>query len=250
MRFKLFFAISSLLLVGATCKKQDRNEQHLIEFSFEEDEPFRLWHSRQRCCDYSLTQSNERSTDGTHSLRIEVRSTDPQTRHSIRSELTQDRDKPGSEYWYGFNMFLENWDYDDAGEHVFQWHPDNPRGTATASLLTNSGRYIFETNTTGKNAGSRYNDLGPILNNEWVAWVIHVKWESEKTGILQVWKNGSLMINQSNIQTCPAEGVYFKLGINKFGWGITPSTTTKRVLYFDEVRIGNETTTYDDVKPK
>lgn len=245
MRFALFFALSSFILMAATCKKPDNaNRRFFIESSFEEDEPFRDWFSRQRCCDYSLTKSDSHFTDGSHSVRFEVRSDDPQTRSSIRSELVYEHEKPGTERWYGLNMFLEDWVHDDAGEHVFQWHPDNPSGTATASLWTSGGRYVFQTNNTGTNyiggkSANRYNDLGPILNNQWVSWVIHVKWATDKTGILQVWKNGELMINKSNIKTCPPDGVYFKLGINKFGWGIQPTTTTKRVLYFDEVRISN-----------
>jgi hypothetical protein len=43
---------------------------------------------------------------------------------------------------------------------------------------------------------------------------------------------------------------YFKLGINKFGW-LTQATSAinQRILYFDEVRIGNGTATYNDVAP-
>jgi hypothetical protein len=178
-----------------------------------------------------------------------VRSSDPQTSGSIRGELVQDSDPVGTERWYGFKMFLENWTDDEAGEHVFQWHPGNLTGTATAALWTSGGRYVFVTNAGGPNSPNIYNDIGPIISNQWVSWVIHVKWANDNTGLFQVWKNGELMINKTRIATAPSSGTYFKLGINKFGWGIQPSSTTKRVLYFDEVRIGNSKASYEDVRP-
>jgi hypothetical protein len=251
MKYSSSLIVAVMLLLAASCKKPGNSSGPiLIESEFEGNDPFSGWANHQHCCDYSLTQSHDRFTEGSGSLRVEVRSTDPQTSSSIRSELVQDADRVGIERWYGFNIYLQNWAEDDAGEDVFQWHPDNSTGTATASLWTSSGRYVFQTNTSGGSIASQYTDLGPVLSDQWVAWVIHVKWASDHTGIMQVWKNGSLMINHSKIVTAPSIGTYFKLGINKFGWGIQPSTVTERVLYYDEVRIGNEKASYEDVKPR
>jgi hypothetical protein len=246
---KSLIIFPACVLLSATCKKPGDNGKHLlIESSFEGSNPLEGWMNQQHCCDYSVTQSPARVTGGSNSLRIEVRSTDPQSSNSIRSEIIQGGDPVGTERWYGFNLYLEDWVADDAGECVFQWHPENSRGTATASLWTSSGRYVFQTNL-GGNSVSVYTDLGPILSNQWVSWVIHVKWAVDNSGILQVWKNGELVIDRPGIATCPPEGTYFKLGINKFGWGIQASASTRRVLYFDEVRIGDEEATYTDVKP-
>jgi len=48
-------------------------------------------------------------------------------------------------------------------------------------------------------------------------------------------------------------GVYFKTGIYKWVWNMTPekdqSTTDKRVIFVDEVRIGSPNATYQDVAP-
>lgn len=236
-------------LFFGNCHKEDGARRNLIiSSSFEGVNPFTGWANNQHCCDHSLNQSADRASDSSKSLRLEVRSTDPQVSGSIRSELVIDVNGVETEGWYGFKMYLENWDNDASGEHVFQWHPASAGGSAVASLFTNGGRYTFVTYTDGP-AGYIYTDIGPILNNQWVAWVVHVKFADSNTGIMQVWKNGKIVIDKKNIVTCPTGGAYFKLGINKFGWGIQPSTTTKRVLYFDEVRIGNKNATYNDVKP-
>jgi hypothetical protein len=59
---------------------------------------------------------------------------------------------------------------------------------------------------------------------------------------------GNLVINRAGVKTA-SDAPYFKLGINKFGWSFQPSSTTQRILYFDEVRIGNANATYNDVVP-
>ncbi len=65
--------------------------------------------------------------------------------------------------------------------------------------------------------------------------------------------NGDLVIDKTGANTTAGLGAYFKLGINRFGWvddaAASLSVTTERVLYFDEVRIGDENAVYDDVAP-
>ncbi|MDP4263742.1 MAG: polysaccharide lyase [Bacteroidota bacterium] len=250
MKSRPILVLLAFILLASTCKKRNFERDHLlVESSFEGSNPFSEWTNNQHCCDYSLTQNTDKYTDGTHSMRVDVRSTDPLTSSGIRSELVQPVDKPGTERWYGFNIFLENWADDNAGESIFQWHPNNSTGVGTASLWASGGRFVFQRDPSGSNTASEYIDIGPVISNQWVSWVIHVKWADDNTGLLQVWKNGSLMIDKANIKTAPTEGTYFKLGIYKFGWLTQVFATTERVLYYDEVRIGDENANYDDVKP-
>jgi hypothetical protein len=161
----------------------------------------------------------------------------------------QEVDEPITERWYGFNMYLEDWATDTAGESAFEWHPDNAKGVSAASLWLSGGRYVFQVDPGIDNSGSEYIDIGPTISNQWVSWVMHVKWTTDATGILQVWQNGKLVIDKKNIKTCTPDGVYFKIGIDKFGWGSQPSHVNKRVIYYDEIRIGDERSDYDIVKP-
>jgi len=202
--------------------------------SFEGEDPFAGWQNDQHCCEYSVQQSTEQKTDGNSSLRLEVRQTDPLTSRAIRAELVKEPEPMDVERNYSFNMFLQDWKHDNAGESVFQWHPGNFTGTATASLWTSGGRYVFQTNTGAQNY---YIDLGPIISDRWVNWKITLKWSTDTSGYIKLWKNGDLMIDRKKIITAPPEGCYFKIGINKFGWGIQPSSVDRRVLYFDDVRI-------------
>ncbi len=102
--------------------------------------------------------------------------------------------------------------------------------------------------TNNNGSTNQYADLGAALTNQWVDFVIRTKWSTSNTGILQIWMNGKLVINRSNVKTA-AGPTYLKLGINKWGWGIMTSSVTKRLMFFDDVRIGGASATYDDVKP-
>jgi hypothetical protein len=250
MKRKSLSALTIVLLFVYCNKSKDPGRQHLLlESFFEGTTPFTGWANNQHCCDYSLSQTTAKAAEGSSSLRLEVRATDPQVSSSIRSELVQPAENVGTERWYGFKMYLENWANDDAGEHVFQWHPDDPGGSAVGALYTTGGHFEFVTTHFAGTSGNGYSDLGPLIQNQWVSWVLHIKWAADQTGIIQVWKNGTLVMDITNKQTSPAMGSYFKLGINKFGWGIQSSTTSQRVLYFDEVRIGDANASYKDVKP-
>jgi len=240
------FILMCLLLAGISVTAQRQNL--LLESGFEGSSYLAGWTNNQHCCNYSVQQSTEQLKAGSSALRLEVRSSDPQTSSSIRSEITRSSDPLNADRWYGFSMYLKDWANDPAGEHVFQWHPDNSSGSSALSLWTSGGRFTIVTNNTGTSSGNVYNDIGPVLSNQWVDFVIRIRWSTATTGLLQVWRNGTLVVNKENVKTAAITNS-FKLGINKYGWGIQTSTTTQRILYFDEVRIGNENATYNDVAP-
>jgi len=83
---------------------------------------------------------------------------------------------------------------------------------------------------------------------------VHFERFGELGAAVSVWQNGKLVqtINGPNTYNDKV-GNYFKLGIYKWVWmpekdkGI--STTTEREIFYDDVRIGDESATYNDVAP-
>lgn len=246
---KCCFLLVCLLLADLSpARAQTGVRQNLIsQTTFEGSNYLSGWYNSQHCCSYSVQQSAEQIKAGSNSLRFEIKSTDPPTSGAIRSEIGLDSDPLNQDRWYGFSVFLKDWVDDDAGESVFQWAPDNASGSASMALLASGGRFTYVTNS-GGSANNILTDLGPVISNNWVDFVIHIRWATDTTGLLQVWKNGVLVINRSGIKTTSVSS-YFKAGINKFGWGTQSSAVSQRILFLDEVRVGNASAVYNDVAP-
>jgi hypothetical protein len=211
---------------------------------------FTQWASLQR---YSTSYSVQRSTNfarfGNYSIRFELRKTDGDIGGSKRSEaLRYTKSEPlrNVERWYGASTFLPT-EYvtDPAAELVTQWHTD--AGSPPLALWTQNGQWkvIIMGQATV---------LGNYQRNVWVDWVYHVKWSSTSDGLIEVWKNGVKVISKAgaNIYANSIGGAYFRVGLYKWPWkqGSNPaSTTTTRIMYVDEARVGGELATYYDVAP-
>jgi hypothetical protein len=240
------------LLFSLSCKKSGSSQKIIFETGFEGigDSYLTGLENAQHCCDYSVQQGSP-AREGRNSLRLEVRKTDPIVSSSIRSEVTMLTDFDEGERWYGFSVYLENWDDDPAGEHIFQWHPASSSGSAVISLFTNEDTFTFVHQNGGSSSSQEFARpvLGPLLKNQWVDFVLHIRWSGDDSGIIEVWMNGAKKYSYHGRTNWG--GQYIKLGINKFCWvdQCGPSSVDTRVMYIDALRIGNENANYNDVKP-
>ncbi|MEP2653802.1 MAG: heparin lyase I family protein, partial [Paraglaciecola sp.] len=84
-------------------------------------------------------------------------------------------------------------------------------------------------------------NLGEYETGSWINWVFQVKWSHKEDGLINVWKDGELVVSKTgantfNDKTAP----YFKAGIYK-GWHdssvLDENNATNRTIYFDDVAI-------------
>jgi hypothetical protein len=193
------------------------------------------------------------------------------SRTSYRTEVTSSAALdviPGHEYWYGFSIYLPH-DYvpDPIWEIVAQWHssPDNQQEHRNApnpplALFTHDGEWSVSVLWDAKPItdkkvgydGNRTYSLGKYATGRWTDWVFRVKWSHKSDGLLQVWKDGQLVIDHKGpVGFNDRNGPYLKLGIYK-GWKdrTNPAgVVSERVLYHDEVRIAGPGGRYEDVAP-
>lgn len=261
----LWLSILPALVISLSIQVRGNSDALIFEGDFESGD-LKEW-GKELGRDYSARIVTEPVRAGKYSVRFELRKDDPIVASSRRAELTLKKElKVKVERWYGFSIFLPR-DYkrDPTPEIVTQWHasPDRDDGEVWRSpplaLLTEDGRWRVNRRwdadrimKRSKPDGSKSKNLGKYETGLWTDWVFHVKWSWESDGVLEVWKNGKKVIHyEGPIGYNDRRGVYFKTGIYKWVWKMTPerdhSTTTKRVIYVDEVRIGNENATYQDV---
>ncbi|MEV7228630.1 MULTISPECIES: heparin lyase I family protein [Polymorphospora] len=206
---------------------------------------------KQFVTDHGATMVTAPARAGGHAVRFELNRTDPSpAAGSRRAEINQPDAQPANaERWYGFSINLDpTWAYDTSSEIVTQWHQCDsgcPGGSPPLALLTGKGRWQIDFQ-------GEFIDLGPYRTGGWTDWVFHVRWRTDGAGLLEVWRDGVQVVSR----TGPVHGggprsPYFKLGIYKWDWAFSDraSTVDRRVMFHDEVRVGDERATYADVAP-
>jgi hypothetical protein len=205
---------------------------------------------------------------------------------SYRTELSLGGDLGqfafNKDYWVGFAVYLSpDWQPDfspGSGDVFMQFHrvPDSSLGETygggpSVALVTSGEdiilRNAWDTNqlTEKVNGISSVNKqsrtIGKWQAGIWTTFVLHVKFSYEQTGTLEVWKNGEKVFSKvDNIGTAYNDqiGPYLKMGIYKSSWnknetwakGAEGSGFSTRLLYIDEVRVGDSSSFYNEVAPQ
>jgi hypothetical protein len=223
----------------------------LLEAGFEGNDPWAGFVNQQHCCDHSVTQSSQQARTGSSAFRAEVREDDPAVSSGYRAELTLDDISDTGDKWYGWSTYFETpTDGDEwvgTNGHFVQWHPDNGGGSASLGLWSYGDGWLVGLNPEG-DGGADFEELGfAIEANRWHDIVMHVNWDD---GIVQVWLNGVLEVDRDDVDYASGPGQYMKLGINRWGGGPNGSPDSGDwVIFYDDLRIGNENATYADVAP-
>ena len=208
---------------------------------------------------FSLDENIKRA--GNAAGRFEINNNDPKIWSATRSELSQAQNTARAEGWYGFSQYFpDSYISDSSGEVITQWHDQSDQGEAvdrspSNAIITADDRLKWMVRwdadaimDSGTSDGTIYIDLGSIPKTRWINWVVHIKYSHTNSGILEVWMDGKKVIDRQNMPNAYNDVAYpyLKFGLYKWNW---ETTTSKRVMYFDEVRIGNSNSNYDEVKP-
>lgn len=203
---------------------------------------------------------------GRRALEITLRRTDPMRSKGKRSELAVPYIfQIGKSYWYGFSVFLPgDWKEDFEPEVVVQWFAtrdrhlgERPRSPSLALrvkkadwIITN--RWDPSPLTVGNTAPKEKLYKGPYRKGVWTDWVFHVRWSFKPDGLVQVYRNGTKVVEKRGPNTYnDVKGPIMKIGVYKSPWNDpkAPSAVSSRLLFFDEIRIGTERAGYRAVAP-
>ena len=261
MKILKFFTIF-LLSTSIACAQQ----KHLILNGNVDDGSLKkfIWRDIYDSSAQVVSDSVERF--GHKSIRMQINSGNNIGSKGIRSELSFEWEK-NPERWYGFSIYApSNYLPDPEPEIVSQWHnvADTKLGeqaiTPALSLWVQNGHWnlhiMWDTARVTKQGhwmGAVVKDFGAVNLNAWTDWVFHIKFSYKDDGLIEVYHNGIKIFtrkgpNNYNDANLP----YWKIGIYKWPfYDHNPAhhKYNQRVLFFSEIKKGDEHATYSDVAP-
>jgi hypothetical protein len=195
---------------------------------------------------YGLTASTTQFYNGTKSARFELRDSDPEVQDGTRAEFSYP-DATNMNRWYSYALYIPSaqFKYDSDDDVITQFHQG---GGATPALCLR----VRKDRLFVRILGTWY-DVGPFLKDAWHAYVLHAKHSSSSDGLTELWIDGQKVFSKSGANAYPVGSTYhmpnMKLGIYKSAWNSGTTESNLRVLYFDDIKIGNENATYNDMIP-
>lgn len=198
---------------------------------------------------YGFTLSTNHFYQGLKAARFELRDTDPSVSSGTRAEAKYPI-ITNTNRWYSFAVFFPYTDYkyDSKAEIISQWHQGGG-ANPSMSLITRADHMYLEVRPA---PSTKYQyDLGTIPKDSWQSYVFHINHLHSSSGLVEVWRNGSKVLTRQGSNAYDYnyyDKPYWKVGLYKWEWnGTSTSDVTKRVIYFDNVREGNEYATYSDM---
>jgi hypothetical protein len=204
--------------------------------------------SVQTATSYAITTVSNPVYQGSKAARFELRDTDAENHSGTRSEISFD-DPTNLNRWYSYAMYAPSAYYkaDAEDEIITQWHQGGSLTPALCLRVKSDKLYI-------RILGTTWVELGNFDKDQWHAYVMHVKHSAGSDGLIEIWKDDVKILNRAGANMYKVEGDLHnpsvKMGIYKSDWNGSGTTATNiRVLYLDDIKIGNENATYADMVP-
>lgn len=199
--------------------------------------------------DYALQFVNTVAYKGSKSARFEIHEDQELVATGKRSEITIVKGEDGDiakNTWYSFAVYFpsDGYEYDDEREVINQWFQGDSPAT---SIRTEEDKVILETGNT-KDSRTEY-VISSIVKDKWHTVVMHFVHSYGSDGLIELWYDGQkkLTIKGGNMydDILPK----WKIGLYKSAFKYGTSDVTKRVIFFDNVKVGNASATYDTMIP-
>lgn len=233
-------------------------------------------------CTHAITNSTARASEGNRSLRLYIKTGDPSVDdHTNRANMGV---VPGAtingkkvlpwntDRWIGFSIYIES-DPDWNQTYHFSTHAQNWGSEACSDNSVSSAivmrllgpRFPYISAYNGADYVWKFTTSVPEANNGnvtlawsdatddvdgWTHFVIRLRWVYGSGGIIQIWKNGNQIFSDTdfNISTFPIPqscGEFYP----KIAAGNSNSRFYEIKTYFDNIRWGDENSSFAEVDP-
>jgi Polysaccharide lyase len=234
--------------------------------TFEGPAPFCNAHNTGFGKSHSFSVVNDPAFSGDKAGCFKLKASDPMVSSGTRAEVTVVKEEVKKEMWYSFAVRFpaDGYAFDSQKEIISQWHQladvhlgEKPQSPAT-HLVIQKDRFILDTGyntqkvSDGVDPDKRKSfDLGPVTKDTWHTFVFHFIHSYKSDGLIEVWHNGKKMLtHKSGNMYNSADMPKWKLGIYKWKWNGNGTTDTKkRILYYDNIKVGTAKATLADMAP-
>lgn len=248
--------LSEIIFDGNNEKRLATQDSHILyRVNFEENDPFPSFLNKQVSTPYGIQLVEKPVYEGKWAARFELRDGDPENNNGTRAEiaLPAPENKNNPERWYAFAVYFprEDYDVDNKDEVISQWHQG---GKATPSLCIRTKADRVRLRIVTQSQGKEWEDMGMIKRDVWQYYVIHVRHSAGFDGLIEIWRDGEQLIrhvgpNMYDTGSGKFHAPNWKLGVYKSSWnGASVTKASKRVLYFDDIKIGDEHASFSDLE--
>jgi hypothetical protein len=162
----------------------------------------------------------------------------------------------GGERWYAFSIFVPpDWEPLSRNEVVAQWKHTNDEdlgeteGSPPLALRIERDDWLINCRWDSRRASDKEHPEGKakivrarLARGRWTDWAFRYRTSYREDGLVEVWKDGRPLARRAGPNCYNDEvGLYFK-------WGIY-HTDGHRVLWNDELRIGEDESALGDLAP-
>ncbi|ERM81642.1 hypothetical protein P872_20010 [Rhodonellum psychrophilum GCM71 = DSM 17998] len=220
----------------------------IFEETFEGNNPLSFtW--KQLASSHSFGTPTNPKFQGAKSGKFELRYGDKvQINSGVRAEVLFPAQNH-RERWYSFavNFPSDGFQMDTDTEIISQWHQEG-MGSPSASLNVKNDRLILIVGNVQTGSSNKDNiDLGQVPKNSWNEFVFHYIHSNGSDGLIEVWQNGKKIVTRRGGNIYKGDLPKWKIGLYKWTWANRKTNVSKRIIYFDNVRMGNQNASFNDM---
>jgi hypothetical protein len=231
---------------GTYSVERPQRESLIFEETFESANPFSRAHKVQvGPWSHALQYVNKPVYKGNKAARFELRDSDPLVSRGTRAEAYIVRGTSENNLWYSFSAYFpkDGYAYDSENEVINQWQQS---GSPATSLRIAKDRFYLQTGNT--ETKRRKIDLGPVIKDRWHEFVFHIIHSYGSDGLIEIWHNGEKILTHTGGNIYDSEKLpNWKIGIYKAKWNKGTTDTDRRVVYYDNIRVGNERASFAEM---
>ena len=251
-----WLAVASIVVAGVnliTCENVESqygpSRNLIFHETFEGSEPFSTVHNKEiGDWEYALQYVDTLVYDGSHTARFEIRQEQPFVADGKRSEVTiimGTNEFLTRNAWYSFAVYFPSDAFaaDTTYDVVSQWYNEG----SPVRFIAKGDRFLMDI---GNESGSKEKiEVGDLTRDTWHEFIFNMVHSPYSDGRLTLWHNGERKVDYSGGNLYNEGLPKWKIGIYKAAFEDGTSLAARRVVFFDNVKVGNEKANYRDMEP-